>query len=392
LKSKELAESERGRRLCYDAVAVRILVDYRPALRHPSGVGEYMHRMVTALSARLARPHSLTVFSSSFKDRLRQPAAAVSTVDARVPVRVLNFAWHRLEWPPVEWLAGRFDVVQSAHPLLIPSRQGVRAVLIADLDFLDHPERTHAEIRRDYPSLAPIHAKRADLIVTISDYTAARIATRFDVPPDRVVVCHPGAPDWSPRASPGAVAGPILFIGTIEPRKNLGVLFRAYARLVGRSADAPPLVIAGRRGAAAEAILAELGRLPGIAGRVHLAGYVSDATRHALYAEASMLLLPSLDEGFGMTALEAMTAGVPVVASRRGALPEVIGSAGTLVEPDDEEGFATAMEGLLSDPARREAHAAAGVVRARAFDWSASAARLLDAYATAVERRSRGAA
>jgi glycosyltransferase involved in cell wall biosynthesis len=370
---------------------VRILVDYRPALRHRTGVGEYVHQMAAALASLLRPPDSLTIFSSSLKDRLPEaPVPGARTVDARVPVRVLNLLWHRLEWPPVEMLAGAYDVIQAAHPLLLPARHGLRAVLVADLDFLDNPERTQAEIRRDYPSLAPLHAQRADLVVTISDYTAGRVATRFNVPPGRIVVCPPGAPAWAGQPNHRNSNGPILFIGTIEPRKNLPVLIRAYARLAGRRDDVPPLVLAGRTTPASPAILAELSKHPAIAGRVRILGYVPDAERQALYRDASMLVLPSLDEGFGMTALEAMAAGTPVVASNRGALPEVVGAAGTLLDPSDETGFADAMDTLLINPARRAADIQAGVSRARQFSWTRSAAGLLDAYREMLQRGSRG--
>ena len=117
------------------------------------------------------------------------------------------------------------------------------------------------------------------------------------------------------------------------------------------------------------------------------AGYVSDAERQRLYREASMLVMPSFDEGFGITALEAMTIGVPVVAARRGALPEVVGDAGQLVEIEDPGALSTAMEQVLTDAALRRRLAEAGVRRAAQFTWDSSAARLYDAYRAAVARR-----
>jgi glycosyltransferase involved in cell wall biosynthesis len=281
-------------------------------------------------------------------------------------------------------LSGEVDVVQSAHPLRIPARRAVQAITIADLDFLDHPERTRAEIRRDYAALAPSHARRADLVVTISQYTAGQIRDRLDVTPERIVVCPPGAPSWAPRETPAPV-GPILFVGTIEPRKNVPALLRAYERVAARRPDVPPLVLAGRSVEQSPEILAGT-ESPDLAGRVRYLGYVSDGERQRLYREASMLVLPSLEEGFGMPALEAMTVGVPVVASRRGALPEVVGDAGTLVDPLDGQALADAIEATL-DPARSDAHARAGIVRARRFSWSDSAATLLEAYRWAVARK-----
>lgn len=366
---------------------VRILLDYRPALRERTGVGEYVHGLASALRAHLPAGDDLVLFSSSLRDRLDRAAVPGATVvDAHVPVRALNYAWHRLGWPPVEMLAGAADIVQAAHPLLIPSRAArVRAITIYDLDFLDHPERTSAEIRRDYAPLVPAHAARADLVVTISRHSAAQIADRLRVPADRLVICRPGAPPWARRAEPAA-AGPILFVGTIEPRKNVGVLLRAYARVVEGRPHVPPLLLAGRAGYESQTVLRQL-REPPLAGRVQHLGYVDDATRRALFEQASMVVVPSLEEGFGLPALEAMSAGVPVVASRRGALPEVVGDAGVLVDAEDDVAFAAAIDALLADPMRRRAHADAGATRARGFTWEDSAARLLAAYRVAMERQ-----
>jgi glycosyltransferase involved in cell wall biosynthesis len=369
---------------------VRILLDYRPALRERTGVGEYVHGLASALGAQLPAGDQLTLFSSSLRDRLvGQPVPGTSKIDARVPVRVLNYAWHRLEWPPVEMLAGRADVIHAAHPLLIPARAGVRAITVHDLDFLDHPERTSAEIRRDYPELVPSHAKRADLVVTNSRQTAAQATDRLGVRSDRLVICRPGAPSWPRRTEPASI-GPILFVGTIEPRKNLDVLFRAYARVLAGRPGVPPLVLAGRTVPQSAGILAPLNEAP-LAGHVRYLGYVDEEARRRLFDEASMLVMPSLEEGFGLPALEAMAAGVPVIASRRGALPEVVGDAGTLVDPLDDVAFAAAIDALIADPQRRRAHADAGVLRAREFTWDESAARLLAAYRSAVDRTQSGA-
>jgi glycosyltransferase involved in cell wall biosynthesis len=367
---------------------VRILLDYRPALRQRTGAGHYVHELAAAMLPRLLPDESLALFSSSWKDRLEPgvlPGATV--VDARVPVRVLNLAWHRLEWPPVERFAGPVDVAHSTHPLLLPSRdRALRAVTVYDLDFLDHPGRTRAEIRRDYPALAPRHVQRADLVVVISEHTAREVRDRLGVPADRIVLCRPGAPPASAAPRPER-PGPILFVGTIEPRKNLATLFAAYEELVARNPAAPPLILAGAAVEQSAEILGALGARTAIAGRVEYRGYVSDAERQALYASASMLVLPSFHEGFGMPAVEAMQAGVPVIVSTGGALPEVVGTAGITVDPVDVAGFSTAMERLLADPAERVRRAEAGREQARLFSWSSSAATLLEAYRETCARR-----
>ena len=362
-----------------------ILIDYRPALRQRTGVGEYVHGLASALAARLGPEDSIKLFSSSWKDRL--PTAVVpgtSQIDARIPVQLLNLGWHRLEWPPVEWVARRVDVVHSLHPLLIPSRGAAQVVTIHDLYFLDRPEETAAEIRRDYPALAEKHARRADGVVVNSKHTGQEVSRRFGIESDRITVCYPGRPDWSPRREP-ATTGPILFVGTAEPRKNLARLFNAYASLVARSTTAPNLVIAGNLPSGENLLGHAHERLKP---RVRLTGYVSDDERQRLYREASVLVLPSLAEGFGITALEAMTVGVPVVASNRGALPEVVGDSGVLVDPESAPDLSAALERVLTDPGMRRLMAERGLERARQFSWTDSADRLYDAYRAAHRRRS----
>lgn len=367
---------------------MRILLDYRPALRDRTGIGEYAHELARALVATApGRDEHLTLFSASWKDRLDPhviPGAAV--VDRRLPNRLLNAAWHRLGWPAVETLTGlRLDVAQAFHPLLIPAARAAQVVTVADLDFLDHPERTVREIRRDYPTLAPRHARRAHHVITISRATAGEIERRLGVPASRITVCTPGAPAWARRAQEPP-SGCLLFLGTLEPRKNLGTLLDAYERLIARRPSAPPLVLAGRVTDAASALLARIGRPP-LVGRVELPGYVDDEARQALYRRALVFLLPSHTEGFGMPVLEAMTIGVPVIVANRGALPEVAGPAGRYIDPDDPAGLCAAMDDLIAAPAARQAMRDAGWQQARGFDWRHSAERLREAWAAAVAVR-----
>ena len=371
---------------------MRVLIDYRPALRQRTGVGEYAHQLASALVPRLQPDGQVVLFSSSWKDRLAAGSIpGTETVDSRIPVRLLNRAWHRWEWPPIEALAGRVDVAHSMHPLMLPSRRAARVITIHDLYFLDHAEDTEREIRRDYAALAASHARRCDAIVAVSEYTAAGIRSRFDVAAEKIAVCSPaalrlpsvaqGRPATLGRRGPDA----ILFVGTLETRKNVPALLDAYGRLLAREPRIPPLVLAGRAGAGAETVLNRL-KQPPFAGKVEHLGYVSDERRDGLFEQAAMLVLPSLDEGFGMPALEAMTRGVPVVAANRGALPEVVGDAGLLVEPDPEA-LADAMKRILDNPALAQKLSDAGIERARRFTWEASAAKLMDVYRAAIERR-----
>jgi glycosyltransferase involved in cell wall biosynthesis len=387
---------------------VRVLIDYRPALRQRSGAGEYTHELVKALLAahpfdRTTRGLELVLFSSSWKDRLAPPddLRGVSVVDRRVPVRLLNLAWHRLGWPPAETLAGgAFDLTHSSHPLLLPARDAAQVITIHDLNFLAHPERTSGEIRRDYVPLTLAHSRRADRILVPSHFTAAEVMRTLGVSPDRIAVCPPGAPDWAPRTAAPA-DGYLLYFGTLEPRKNVGALLDAYEHLLTGSTGAgrlppgviPDLILAGSATGAARPWLNRIAQPP-FKGRVRHVGYVEPADRRDLYAGARVLVQPSFEEGFGLPVLEAMTLGVPVVAANRGALPEVLGDAGALVDPQRPADLADAIAALLGSASYAAECSRRGRSRAGLFRWDRTAATVYDTYLQAitcrVERTRRG--
>jgi glycosyltransferase involved in cell wall biosynthesis len=369
---------------------MRILVDYRPALRARTGVGEYIRQLVQAYTA--THDDDVAVLTSSWKDR---PAPALArelgarVIDRKVPVAVLNYLWHRVEWPPVEMLSGAVDVVHAAHPLIIPSRHAAQVVTIHDLFFLEHPERVHGEIKRDYPALAPAHARRADAVITSSLRTQRLIAERLDVPEARIYCCPPGAPTWKTLGGSPCVPsdGYVLLLGTLEARKNVGVILDAFSKL-SQAASPARLVLAGSATSDAAAWLTRVAQAP-LNSHVEYVGYVAAERREALFAGARALVLPSLDEGFGLTALEAMSAGVPLLASNRGSLPEVVGTGGLLLEPTDVDGWASAIDRVTRDAVWARDLACAGLERAKAFTWEATARRLGQAYRDAVDRRAR---
>jgi glycosyltransferase involved in cell wall biosynthesis len=375
---------------------VRIVLDYRPALRARTGVGEFVHELARALAAnpdQARRGYQLAILSTSWKDRPSPTLAAelpgVEIIDRRLPVRPLSWSWNRLEWPPVEWLAGAADVVHAQTPLLIPSRSAAQVITIHDLDFLNRPDRARAEMQRDYPALVHEHARRANQIIVSSHYTAGEVVRQLGVPPERLTVCAPGAPGWAKdvaqQRAASDIGSTILFMGTVEPRKNVEGLLSAYELVRTRRRDAPRLVIAGRATTAAGPLI-ERAKRASLAGTVEFLGYVADRERPSLYRHARMLVLPSFDEGFGLPVLEAMACGVPVVVSSRGSLPEVAGAAATPVAPDDIEGLARRMETLLEDDAARRA-ISIGLAQAARYTWRHCAESALDAYREAIAGR-----
>ncbi len=373
---------------------MRVLIDYRPALRERTGVGEFVHNLVAELSkTKLAETYysellEITAFSSSWKDRLQHQQhlpGNIQTIDRRIPVTLLNLAWHRLNWPPIELLTGSdYDVVHSPHPQLLPARSAATVITIHDLDFLDHSDRSSGEIRRDYASLVRRHAIKADQIIVPSNYTANEVGRRLGISADMISLCWNGAPDWLPRSQEPS-KGHLLFVGTLAPRKNVSGLLDAYELLLSRGQDIPDLVMVGTKPNEPQ-LKERLGRRP-LAGRVRCPGYVDRPTLKALYTDAVLLVMPSLDEGFGLPVLEAMTIGVPVVSSNRGALPEVLGGAGLLVDPLNALNIAETIAQLLADNTLVQRCVERGIDQAKLFTWKASAEALCIAYQKAISVR-----
>jgi glycosyltransferase involved in cell wall biosynthesis len=362
-------------------------LDLRPALKRPTGVGAY----VLALARRLpdlAPEDHFHYFSASLKDRY--PASEwpknVTLTDKPIPVQALNYTWNRLAFPALDRLVGApLDLIHSPHPLIVPGKRAKHVVTIHDLFFLKHPEMTEAEIRRDYAPLVKDHVRRADGVICVSEHTAHEARLLLDVPAEKVAVIPNGVdPAYREDVSPEEVdavlrrrrlpRGALLYVGSEEKRKNLVSLARAYMALGQRHRLLPPLVLVGPG--------SHWGQGGSISGgmQIHATGYLETSEIRALMAASKALVLPSLEEGFGLPVAEAMAAGLPVVCSRGSALEEVAGGAATLVNPLDTRSIASGIEKLLDDPRRAEEQRRMGLERSRQFDWDISARKTLEFY------------
>jgi glycosyltransferase involved in cell wall biosynthesis len=360
-------------------------LDVRPTLSRPTGVGTYVLGLAERLPA-LAPDDRFHFFSASLKERYPRRAWApnVRLVDRRLPVRGLNAAWNRLAWPPLDRLVGAsLDLVHSPTPLLVPCRRGRRIVTIHDLFFLKHPDLVEGETRRDYVTLVRDHVRRADGVLCVSEYTASEARRLLDVPEEKIAVTLHGV-DPIYRDSPSEdhveetlrrrrlPRGGILYVGSGEKRKNLVTLVMAYMTLARRR-RLPPLILAGPGSDWAQGG-------DRVGPQIVATGYLGKRDVRALMAASSMLVLPSLEEGFGLPVVEAMAAGLPVVCSAGSALAEVAGDAACVVDPHDANGLAHAVERLLEDRGLASEMRRRGLDRSRRFDWSETAARTLAFY------------
>jgi glycosyltransferase involved in cell wall biosynthesis len=299
-----------------------------------------------------------------------------------MPARVAHRAWRRVPWPSIEHWTGPVDVVHATNFVAPPSRAPV-VVTVHDLAFATMPELCRPETRSYGPLLRRALARGA-VVHAVSDYVAEAVREHFAVPHDRVTRIYEGAAPMLTAGDPAAgaqLAGSpryVLALGTIEPRKNLPRLVHAFDAVAADRTDTL-LVVAGPDGWGTSAFAAAVAATSA-PDRVRRLGYVSDQQRADLLAGAAALAYPSLDEGFGHPPLEAMAAGVPVVAARAGALPEVTGDAAVLVDPTDVGAIAGALARVLDDDALRAALITRGRVRVDAFPWSRCVDELVTLY------------
>jgi glycosyltransferase involved in cell wall biosynthesis len=244
--------------------------------------------------------------------------------------------------------------------------------------------------------MTPPSLRRADRVITISEFVRQEVIRLCGVDPDRVTAIPLAADARFRPAEPEAVARfrrerelParfILYMGTLQPRKNIETLVRAYVQLRQDGHLEQALVLAGGRGWQYESIFALVRQL-GLESQVHFPGFVPDEEQALWYTAADIFAFPSLYEGFGLPPLEAMACGTPVVASTSSSLPEVVGDAGVLVEPTDVGGLATTLRHLLDDEGRRVRMRKAGLVRAASFSWRRMAEETVQVYDEVLRRR-----
>jgi glycosyltransferase involved in cell wall biosynthesis len=299
---------------------------------------------------------------------------------------------HRLEkWAvSLELIPSRVNIHHS--PDFIPPVFGAskRVITVHDLNFLHYPQFLTAESRRYYAGQIDWAVQVADHIIADSHHTRKDLINRLNTPPEKVTTIYLAAnpiyeKDWpadQSRKTLERLRLPkefVLFVGTLSPRKNIATLVKANAHLVKHANFDLPLVLAGARGWKFDGIFNEIYDL-GLQDKVMHYDSLTDTELAHLYSFASLLALPSFYEGFGLPPLEAMHRGCPVITSDRSSLPEVVGDAGVLLDPDDVEAWAEAMLKVVDDQELRAQMIERGYRQARSFSWERTAAETLRIY------------
>jgi glycosyltransferase involved in cell wall biosynthesis len=368
---------------------MRIGIDIGPMLQTRTGVGNYCLYLLKHLLD-LASGEEIRAFSSG---RTRSPlppfANGLHHRHISLPTRALYLIWNAFGAPKVDGLLGGVDVYHATNYFLPPTRSAKRVVTIHDLSFLAVPELCSPKIVGPFSRGVQRFAAEADAILAYSESTKRDIVHYLDIDPGKVTIAPLAVDeDFQPmdRAEAEAhlarhygIQTPfLLFVSTLEPRKNVPGLLRAFARV--KDSIPHKLVLVGNVGWNADEIFETVEELR-LGDRVVRPGYIpTHSELAAFYSAADLFVFPTFYEGFGLPVLEALQCGCPVIASDNSSLPEVAGDAAAYVKADDAEGLARAIEELVSDPAKRAALAARGPEQARRFSWKHCAEQTLGVY------------
>jgi glycosyltransferase involved in cell wall biosynthesis len=371
---------------------MRIGLDGFPLLTPRTGVGHYTFELARALA--------LIAPSDQFElvAPLPFPSSVVEDIRHNCPdnlraVTVEANSIRRRRW----WAVGLPLYLRQASLDLfhgtnyeVPLWSKRRSVLtIHDLSILLHPDTHQADLARRARRRLPVMARSASMIITAAECVRREIGQHLHVQPDRVVVT-PYAPRSGFQAMPteqtnqtkrrlGIEDEFILFVGTVEPRKNLLTLVRAFEQILRQTSRRPQLVVAGAEGWLMDELFAFI-KESAISDRLRLTGYLEDDDLRALYSSCTVFVYPSIYEGFGLPPLEAMACGAPVIASNIPVFQETLGSAAHLVDPNDVDAIARSIVEILEDEGRRRALSRRGLEHAGKFSWERTAHLTLEVY------------
>ncbi len=375
------------------AMPPHVVIDVSARVNGKAGLGRYAEMLIRHLAHTWVGPHMALFYN-------RRPGGELPASLAAFPARRVTLGYK--PWRLLVWLAHRahipFDALlprdtrlfHATEHLLLPLRHIPTVLTVHDLIYERFP-RYHKRLNYLFLTRAmPLFVQRATAIIAISQATRRDLERVYGVPREKIhVIYEAPAPHFRPpppslirrvRETYRLPPRYLLTVGTLEPRKNLVRLLRAFADVHARGlVDA--LVIVGAKGWLYEDFFREWARSP-VRERVLLLGYVPDEDLPALYAGATLFVLPSLYEGFGLPVLEAMASGAAVVASRAGALPEVGGRAARYFDPLDVEEMTHVIAACLEDADAREAMREAGRAQAARFSWERTAEETARLYRT----------
>ena len=371
---------------------MRFSIDLSAVPARPAGAGRYAIALASGICKSMSESDSVLLISNAHTAAFWRGLAPCAEVAAKVPGnRVLRLIYEQTLF---ERLLSKslVDVHHGIHYTMPEGFKGAKVVTIHDLTLLEHPEWHQRSKAIIFKRALLVAAKSADFLICPSNFTADKLRNHLS-PRGSVVVIHHGVDQkgiggesGDPAKLPeGLSRSPyILFVGTIEPRKDLATLLRAFER-VGEKNGELALVIAGQVGWKATEVIARIEGSP-LKERIFRLDYVDEATLGALYAKASAFVYPSFEEGFGLPVLEAMRSGVPVITTRGTSMAEVARGSALLFSPGNYEELAAAIESVIDQTIASEKLVAKGLAVSSEYTWEASIKAHLAVYRLAAER------
>jgi len=364
---------------------MRVCLDVQSAVSQRAGVGRYTRQLAEHLGA-TAGSHELELFYFDFKRQGRPFSVpnAIFHANHWIPGRLAQAAWKRFDMPAFDRLAGPSDLYHFPNFILPPLRRGRTVVTIHDVSFMRYPQFAEEANLRYLTAKIRDTVARADAVITDSQFSADEIVALLHAPPEKVFPIHLGIdPSFTPQSVDRVAAMRqtfdlqrpyLLAVGTLEPRKNIPFLIGVFEQMNDFDGD---LVLAGRLGWKHDSLVERIAASPQ-ASRIHHLDNITDDLLPPLYGGAACLLQASFYEGFGFPPLEAMACGTPVLSSRGGSLPEVIGTAAPLLDTDAPAVWCEAIGALLRED--DDAHRVARQQHAAQYRWDVTAARTWKVY------------
>lgn len=378
---------------------MRILFDGYPLLTTKSGVGYYTYNLIGSL-LKLDHENDYTILYNTSKSR-KEPIVMVPERYLRYPYKAFNrfpFIPSWLKNIPLESFVGEFDIFHGTNAGLLPVKEGATVLTIHDLAYVHYPETIGRSSYKFLTKNLARYAQLCDRIVTVSDNTKRDIIECLNIDPKKINVTHLAA-DARYRPIDRNDAGCklvqakyklperfILYVGNLEPRKNIPALIRSYSMMIKRTGGDHKLVLAGGCKRGFEEIMSLIRQLK-IEDKVILTGYVELEDIPYLYNLAEVFAYVSKFEGFGLPPLEAMQCGIPVIVSSVSSLPEVVGDAGIMVDPFDDKKISIELEKMIADDKLRKYYSQKGRERAAEFSWEKTAIATMAAYKKAFQSK-----
>jgi len=366
-------------------------IDYTSAIQQSAGIGRYTRELVKAVvAASTDYDYRLFVADTRHADLPPPPSPQCHWHTTRLSRRWLERLWYRLRLPlPIETWTGHLALFHAPDFVLPPTLPATKTIVtIHDLSFVRFPEMTMPGMLRYLNKWVPASVQRADHVIAVSEATRQDLIQLYHTPPEKISVMYHGVgaefmpinttPQQAMRQKYNLGQQPyFISVGTIQPRKNYLTLMKAFNQLPLKAhALKPLLLIIGGRGWHDEEIITAMQAQANI----RWLGFVPDTDLPALYRAATAMVYPSYYEGFGLPVLEAMACGTPIISANSSALPEVVGQAGILIDPNDWLGMAAHMAEFLLNKELCQKLSQASLVQSTKFSWATTAQQLLTLY------------